>query len=294
MVPRRHCSALNAQTELAAGLDYAMTLPLSWSMKYSNAIENNDLEGVKEAVAAGVSVESIIDDGHDSNGLMHSASEGYYEIAEFLLKEGASPNVIQWSRTPAIAAKSAGFLQLAELIHSYAAPAISPNAVASKAELFAPDGRGNAFMDHPDSWQNFDRLVVRLHALGEHITKDDLMAENSRGVPWIEKAAMHGELDRVMQYLGEIEQPLTLADLVQDGAATPLLESVAWHGQAGALFREDDWEDRNPHELTTLYRALPEEAKLDVTNYHALSASLARTARHLAREEGREREISRI
>lgn len=255
-----------------------------WETQFSDAVQANDVDSVREAIENGVSVEMIIDDAHGSSGVWHAAFKGYYDVAKLLLENGAIPNTIAWGGATTISiARASGFPDIAELLHSYDAPAMNPKSVHSKAQIFAIDKAGNAVMDHPASWQQFDELVVRLNAIGDPFTKEDLLGGNARHIPWLEKAAMHGELSRVMEYLNEINQPLVLQDLLQpaeDGSveATSLLAGIVRHGQVGALFHKSDWEDRTLSELGKLFGALPKEAQGEVKNYHALRVMLERNA----------------
>lgn len=55
-------------------------------------------------------------------------------------------------------------------------------------------------------------------------------------------------------------------------APTDTLQTIALRGEAGALFQKEYWQGRDMDDIRQIYQALPEDAKVNVGNYHQLLA----------------------
>lgn len=249
---------------------------VQWHLKFSTAVETGDLDVVKQAVAKGVSVDENVDDGYESPAIICAASEGHYDVVEYLLEEGAR-QLPFWGHMPVDYAKTQGHNDIADLLISFQLPEVLPHPQLSKESLLAIDDDGNALLDSRGAWQNFAELAQDLKAKGDALGKADLLRENSRGISWLAKAANMRCLGAVLDYLAEEGQNLTAADLVQENEAgepapTGTLQTIAMRGEAGALFQKEYWQGKNGDGIRQIYQALPEQAQATVGNYHQLLA----------------------
>lgn len=173
-----------------------------WYTKFTLAVEKGDLEAVKEAVENGISVDEKVDDGYESPAIICAASNGFYDVAEYLLEQGAR-QYPQWGRMPADYATAKGHPDTADLLISCQLPEVIPHPALSKESLLTSDDDGNALLDSRGAWLHFAELASDLKAKGEPLSKADLLSENSRGISWLAKAANMRCLGTVLDYLAE-------------------------------------------------------------------------------------------
>lgn len=147
-------------------------------------------------------------------------------------------------------------------------PALTEEAAVDKATLLAPNDRGDCMLDHPSVWRQFERVTEELQARDEVLTTAELL-------PHMERAVACNAFGALLKQLNAAGESLRADALLEaDGSPNALLEKLMDKRQVQAVFQADNWRSGSLQELTRLYRALPETAQTQVSNYRSLRTQL--------------------
>lgn len=171
----------NVTIEVTVGTTYS-------NVKYNrlvSAVENDNLDEVKERIAMGDRVNSK-DKGYDKNTPLHVAVEnGNLEIAEFLLAHGAKPN-----------SKNADKRTTLMMLDQDATPELVNLLLLYGAKVNLADNQGNTALIFAAEFAS-DEVVQALITAGANIN-----ALNKKGETALMRAAENGELENVKSLLG--------------------------------------------------------------------------------------------
>ena len=144
----------------------------------------------------------------------------------------------------------------------------------SLAALTTVDNNGYSPLDNPSLWNGFAEISQKLVVQGTPITKDFLLQPDKEGNPHIHAGIRAGKLSEMIEAIGMNGETLTADDLLEtDRSPGSLLKLIIDEGQLPQLFTEQNWNSQPPEARKAVYRALPEAAKAQITNLHALAAS---------------------
>lgn len=252
--------------------------------------EAGDLDGVRDALESGAPVNGRLD-GVDTNALQLAARKGHFGVVRYLVSEGARVDDTCFGMTAEQHARAAGFPLIEDYLKSFRAPVFPEGELPRhKQEVFGASSGKLAVMDHPRSWERFEEFAKVLGFQGERITKDDLLQTNDAGFCWLGKAAMHGALPQVLRWLQVMDKVPETSELlasqegVRDGTVLETLVACDAHP---ALFNAKFWEGKSPAAMQELYRALPESAQAQVSNYHSVLQQVQRQYQQQQSAQGR-------
>lgn len=147
-----------------------------------------------------------------------------------------------------------------------------------KARLFKKGANGNAPLDNPRVWHNFEAIAEVLEAQGTPITKDDLFGINHSGETWLNVAVKCRAFDAVQAHLGKQGDAFTLADIRQEEG---LMDLLVMKGNAPSLFTYDMLAPEGGEKgLRELQKEVPQDALWQVKNLSQLRQELRSLADH--------------
>ena len=170
--------------------------------------------------------------------------------------------------------------EMAEIFKYYAELEKEPMPDYFRREpLFTEKPGKPALFDQPRVWRKFDEVVASVQDECERrLSKKDFMQVRERGTSWLERGVECQAFGSVMNYLHSRNEVLIPEDLLDDeGKPNSLLLTIVRKRALGTLASKENWHSQGMVALKKVMRALPEEARGQVTNLHGLYASLGRT-----------------
>lgn len=146
--------------------------------------------------------------------------------------------------------------------------------------------RGHCALDHPETWQNFDKIAAQLAENNTPLTREFLDQSNHNGEKLLTIGLTFAP-ESTIETLNAQGIRIGHADLISADPQkpTPIYKALANHGALNAAFSPNNWKGASADELRATYQALPEDAREQVFGYHILTASLRLANR--STEQGR-------
>lgn len=153
-----------------------------------------------------------------------------------------------------------------------------------RKNLFSLDENGNALLDSPSTWKHFDAIADHLKSIGEPLRVEDMHAKNMSGKTWLERGVECFAVQDIIKHLAPAHEPnsmnklfkATRPDVVAADVETmpDALRAAASRLQLNRIFAPKLWEGRTKGEFSTLYGAVPENLRDDISNYQRTLVSL--------------------
>lgn len=155
-----------------------------------------------------------------------------------------------------------------------AMPPLPPaNANFSEA-LFKPNASGYAPLDNPKNWKDWDVVMKGLVASQTRPTKDFLQKTTPHGVTFLQSAAGMVSSEQVTSYLLKHGGKLGSHELLDaENKPSALFRAFINRGDVGGIFAQDNWMGKSQNELTSVYSAVPEALRKDIS-IHTLRQSI--------------------
>lgn len=153
-----------------------------------------------------------------------------------------------------------------------------------RKQLFSLDENGNTLLDSPATWKHFDAIATHLKSIGEPLRVEDMHASNTKGKSWLERGVECLAVQDIIKHLAPAHEPNSINKLFKatrpniDAADVETmpdgLRAAANRQQLGRIFSPDAWAGRTKGEVRTLYGAIPEAFREDISNYQQIQLSL--------------------
>lgn len=142
----------------------------------------------------------------------------------------------------------------------------------------------SSLLNNPKIWEEFDWLVKEMAKKGRSFSKVDLLEADQRGRCFLEAGIKAGQLAGIIQTLALTGEALTPEDLLDDkGRPNSLLQAIIKDEKVAELFCEQNWHSQSRQACRKVYDALPEEARAQVKNLHAIFATAGQPLHQLER-----------
>lgn len=147
---------------------------------------------------------------------------------------------------------------------------------------------GQPLLQHPDGWRQFGAICARLESLGTPLTKSDLTREFADGRSYLRRAAECYRLDEALDYLCARGEPLTPQDLLdREGKPNAFLTACMERQALGKLFTEENWLGQPHQALARVWRAVPEQERLQAPQFEQLRFAVIEAERAAQQGIGR-------
>lgn len=233
----------------------------------------------------GADIDSI--DCENQTPLNRAVKNGSEAVAEWLLEQGADASIddVHFS-TPADNALNLGHYSLHDQLLEYEMPPrVYVDSLLTKEELLEQNEAGLCPLDSNLTWYRFPQVREAITEGGKRLTKEELLAVSRDGKSYLQRGIeceQGREIFAAMKEAGEYFTP----DELLDGQSKPnrLLDTIIKAELVADLFCMEFWQEQPAGEMRKLHQSLPEEAKAEVQNLHALSAEISRQKSHIQRE----------
>lgn len=158
-------------------------------------------------------------------------------------------------------------------------PTVDPGQPVTIDTLLTPDESGKTPLDNPRVWQQMSLLIAQAAEQGNPMTIEGLRHLSPSGLPYLAEGllAAPAAIIRAFGKQGEFIDPASLLD-PETNAPSALMESLIAGGTLGDVLNSDYCRHGNAQGWLTALRAVPEEAKGQIPNPHALQLQLSRIA----------------
>jgi ankyrin repeat protein len=163
-------------------------------------------------------------------------------------------------------------LLASETLRHYAKmPAYDAEAAISREMLTNGQDGKHAPLESPSYWHNWPEVAEKLAEQGEQFGKEDFLADDAR---YLTRAIECRAAEAVFDHMAAQGETMQFADMMPQGKIAPWVQAMADVGQLGSMMREDMWKECSVEQLQQFHKALPAEARAQITNYYQLNARL--------------------
>lgn len=187
-------------------------------------------------------------------------------------------------RSPAMRTNYGGFTRsVSDYLTSL--PGVETGAGLTAEDLQKPEAAtGMAPLDNPLVWQRFSEITAQLEANGAPLNPQHLQGQSIWGMTHLE-CGLTCAPEQVIAFLNTHGTQLQADSfLKEDGTPNALLEDFTQRQKIHSIFTQANWQGEDgARKMKAFYEKLPDDAKAQVFNRHALNAALHVSDRGLER-----------
>lgn len=194
-------------------------------------------------------------------------------MEKLLLDAGADASAADYRGNTALStADYLDNLRAAETLRHYAKmPAYDAESIITREALTTAQDGKHAPLESPSYWHNWPEVAAKLAEQGEHFGKADLLADNAH---YLTRAIECRAADAMFDHMAAQGETMRFEDMMPQGKVAPWVQAMADMRQLGSMMRADVWKDCTVEQLQQFHKALPPEARSQITNYYQLTARL--------------------
>lgn len=154
-----------------------------------------------------------------------------------------------------------------------ALPVVEINDALEPEDLVQPNDEGFTPLDNPETWRQLPAISEQLVKNNRPLPLELLNGNNRDGESYLTGGILCDSKNS-MQALNQQGIFIRGKMLLENGTASPLLESLIRNESLACIFTQDNWQGASSQELQAVLRVVPPESKKQVPNLHSLQASL--------------------
>lgn len=190
-----------------------------------------------------------------------------------------------WERRPAMQTNYGGLTRNVSDFLT-ALPSVKTNASLTAEDLQKPEAAtGMAPLENPLTWHRFSEITAQLQANGAPLTPQHLQGHSDKwGMSHLQCGLICAP-EQVIAFLNAHGTQLQAPSfLKEDGTPNELLEDFTQRQKIHSIFTQANWQGEDgARKMKAFFEKLPDDAKAQVFNRHALNAALHVNDRGLER-----------